>query len=72
VNPDELQDRVCRACGRVYKYPIPKSRATRFYCANCMNLDADVRAMLEHFHKRLKSLRRELDALKAEVRGDGS
>jgi hypothetical protein len=72
VNRDELQDRVCRACGRGYQYPVRKSLATRFYCEACMNLDADVRAMFEHFHKKLKSLSRELNALKSKTRGDGS
>ena len=65
MSKDELQDRVCRCCGRDYKYPVPKSLATRFYCDACVALDDNARAMFEHFNKRLKALSREIASLKS-------
>lgn len=53
---DEIHERVCRACNETYNYPVPKSPATRFYCETCAGLDAPVRAVLERYNKRLKSL----------------
>jgi hypothetical protein len=53
---DELQQRVCRACNQTYDYPVLKSGATRFYCEDCMELPAPVRATFEQFNKRVKSL----------------
>lgn len=52
----ELQQRVCRACNRTYKYPVLKSLASRFYCEDCMGLDANIRASFEQFNKRIKTL----------------
>ena len=53
---DELQNRTCRCCNRTFKYPVPKSTATRFYCARCADLDRAVRDMFELFNKRLRRL----------------
>jgi hypothetical protein len=64
MTDDELQTRTCRVCGRTYKYPVPKSLATRFQCDVCVQLDEDVRAMFEYFHKKIKALQREVDGLK--------
>lgn len=55
-DPEELQERVCRACHATYKYPVYKSTATRFYCEECMDLPAGVRATFERFNKRIKTL----------------
>ncbi len=65
MSQDELQDRTCRACGRPYKYPVRKSRATRFHCQACVDLDANVRATFEHFNRKIKAVQRELNALKS-------
>ncbi len=56
MSEDELQQRVCRACQKTYPYPVPRSLATRFYCAECMELPDTVRATFESFNKRIKSL----------------
>jgi hypothetical protein len=53
---DELQKRVCRACDQTYPYPVVKSLATRFYCAECMELSPQVRATFERFNKRIRAL----------------
>ena len=53
---DELQQRTCRACNATYKYPVPKSMATRFYCDSCAGLPSEVRATFEQYNKRLKAL----------------
>lgn len=53
---DELQERVCRSCNQKYDYPVLKSLATRFYCADCMALPPTVRATFEQFNKRIKAL----------------
>lgn len=63
---DELQERTCRACDRTYKYPVPKSPATRFYCEACMSLAPDVRGTFEHYNKRLKKLTTQLARLERE------
>jgi len=52
----EIQQRVCRACNSTYKYPVLRSLATRFYCADCMELPERVRAAFEQFNKRIKNL----------------
>ncbi|HUU85125.1 MAG TPA: hypothetical protein VM243_16620 [Phycisphaerae bacterium] len=64
MSDDELQDRTCRCCGRGYKYPVPKSSATRFHCERCVGLDAEVRALFEHFNKRVRRLTAEVEKLK--------
>ena len=53
---DELQERVCRSCNQRYEYPVSRSLATRFYCAECMELPPAVRATFEQFNKRIKTL----------------
>jgi protein-arginine kinase activator protein McsA len=52
----EIQQRVCRACNSTYKYPVLRSLATRFYCADCMELPERVRAAFELLNKRVKNL----------------
>jgi hypothetical protein len=65
MNADEIQDRTCRVCGRKYQYPIPRSLATRFNCDKCVSLDPEVRAMFQHFNKRITTLQKQVNALKA-------
>jgi hypothetical protein len=72
MSDDELQDRTCRCCGRGYKYPVPKSTATRFHCQRCVGVDADVRALLEQFNKRLRRLAAEVESLKQGGQSSGS
>lgn len=59
----ELQQRTCRSCQRTYEYPVPKSTATRFYCAQCMELDEKVRALFEVYNKRIKALTARVEKL---------
>ncbi|MFH0981133.1 MAG: hypothetical protein V2A79_06315 [Planctomycetota bacterium] len=63
MNADELQDRVCRCCDRKYRYPVPKSLATRFYCEACSRLSEEARAMFELFNKRLRKLSADVEKL---------
>ena len=58
---DELQQRVCRACNATYKYPVLHSLASRFYCEDCMELPARIRATFEQMNKRIKTLTATLD-----------
>ncbi len=67
---DELQDRTCRCCGRSYQYPVLKSQATRFYCQACTELGDNVRAMFEHFNKRIKKLSKDLVRLQKRMPED--
>ncbi len=60
---DELQERICRACDRKYKYPVLRSEATRFYCEDCMQLSPDVRGTFEQYNKRIKKLTSQLAKL---------
>lgn len=64
---EELQERTCRACDRTYKYPVPKSTATRFYCEACMELAPEVRGAFEHYNKRLKKLTTQLARLEKKI-----
>ncbi|MHC4064659.1 MAG: hypothetical protein ACYSUI_09190 [Planctomycetota bacterium] len=64
MSDDELQSRTCRCCDRGYKYPVPKSPATRFYCERCAALDAGVRQTLEHFNKRIRRLSSQVESFK--------
>jgi len=63
---DELQERTCRACDRTYKYPVPKSTATRFYCEACMELSPEVRGTFELYNKRIKKLEKQIAKLEKE------
>lgn len=63
----ELQERTCRSCGRRFKYPVPRSLATRFYCEACVALPAETRAVFEHYHQRVRNLTAEIDRTKAEL-----
>ncbi|GMU20760.1 MAG: hypothetical protein AMXMBFR13_08560 [Phycisphaerae bacterium] len=65
---DELQQRVCRSCNVTYDYPELKSEATRFYCAGCMDLDPRVRAKLEAFNKRIKTLSTAVQKLEQQLK----
>lgn len=60
---EELQDRTCRACQSPYRYPVPHSLATRFYCDACMELPAEVRGTIEKLTKQLKQLAGRIDKL---------
>lgn len=62
---EELQERTCRACDRTFKYPVPRSLATRFHCEDCAQLPPGTRAMFEMQNKRLKALSAEVNRLKA-------
>jgi hypothetical protein len=66
---DEIQTRVCRACGRDYEYPVLRSSATRFHCESCVRLDAATRETFEHFHKRIKELTRALSQAQSGATG---
>ncbi|MBI4579989.1 MAG: hypothetical protein HY718_09830 [Planctomycetes bacterium] len=65
---NELQERVCRACGEPYRYPVRHSPATRFHCASCAGLPADVRAMFEKYNRRIKALAVQLERLEQRCR----
>jgi late competence protein required for DNA uptake (superfamily II DNA/RNA helicase) len=69
---DEVQTRTCRACGRLYKYPVHKSLATRFYCEACMRLDRATRETFEHYNKRIKRLTTALDKLQRQQATDST
>lgn len=62
---DELQERVCRGCDRTYRYPVPHSLASRFYCDDCMQLDPRIRAQFELLNKRVKALASKVEKLTA-------
>ncbi len=64
MSDDELQERACRCCERSYRYPVPRSTATRFYCQYCVGLDAGVREMFELFNKRLGRLTSQIESLR--------
>jgi hypothetical protein len=64
---DELQTRVCRSCDRSYKYPVPKSLATRFYCERCAQVTRESRLLFEAFNKRLRRMSKEITDLKKMV-----
>ena len=64
MSADELQERTCRCCDRLYAYPVKKSLATRFYCETCSQLAEDVRALFETFNKRLRKLSSDVDKLR--------
>jgi hypothetical protein len=72
ADDNELQQRVCRACNRTYKYPLLKSLASRFYCEECMQLDPEIRAAFEQFNKRIKTLTTMVEKLekKLDVRSE--
>ena len=64
---DETQERGCRACDKRYVYPVPRSLATRFYCAECMTLPPAVRATFEQFNRRLRKLAATVSTLEQEL-----
>ncbi|MCK6455410.1 MAG: hypothetical protein L6Q92_02605 [Phycisphaerae bacterium] len=55
---DEVQTRVCRACGEKYRYPVKHSPAQRFYCELCAQLPTTVRAVFERLTRRVVELER--------------
>jgi hypothetical protein len=67
-NPDELQERICRACNTTYRYPVLRSLATRFYCESCATLPAGVRNAFEQMNKRIKNLTSAVEKLSREKR----
>jgi hypothetical protein len=66
----ELQIRTCRSCGHSYKYPVVKSRATRFFCEACMELKPEVRSTFEKYNKRIRDLTRQVKNLEARLSGE--
>jgi hypothetical protein len=62
---DELQTRTCRSCGRDFSYPVPGSLATRFICERCVEMPESVRAVFEHYQKRVKKLESTVAKLQA-------
>ena len=60
---DELQERVCRACHQTYRYPVPRSPATRFHCEVCVDLPLNLRSTLERMTKRITQLTSRVEKL---------
>lgn len=63
----EIQQRVCRCCNQTYRYPLLRSQATRFYCADCVELPDSARIVIERLNKRVKQLSTQLDKLSAKM-----
>jgi len=61
----EIQTRTCRSCGRTFRYPVPRSLATRFHCDSCVRLDEATRETFEQVQKELQRLRTELKKVHA-------
>lgn len=69
--PDQdtgTKERVCRSCNERYEYPVPRSLATRFHCAACVELPAETRALFEKYNKRIKTLTAQVDQLEQRCR----
>lgn len=45
--------RRCRTCGEAYEYPGHKSPATRSHCAQCVQIPAETRRVLEILRRRI-------------------
>lgn len=69
---DEVQERVCRACNAVYKYPVRRSLATRFHCEACVALAPEIRAAFEQFNKRIRALTTSVQRLEQRLSGGGA
>lgn len=67
---NELQDRICRACNETYRYPVPRSGATRFHCETCAELPTATRGVLEKFNKRIKALTQQVEKLRSTSSSD--
>ena len=59
-----MNERVCRACGGRYGYPVRGALATRTHCETCASLPANVRRALESVRRQLAELRGEVRTLK--------
>jgi len=63
------RQRICRACGKKFDYPVKGSEATRYHCADCAALPPDVRKILERFHNRVTQLENQLRRLQEKPAG---
>ena len=48
--------RTCRACGKKFEYPVKGNAATRHHCAECVEISAETRRVLERLNTRLAQL----------------
>ncbi|MCU0772146.1 MAG: hypothetical protein MUE94_10330 [Verrucomicrobia bacterium] len=55
--------RTCRACGKKFDYPVKGSAATRHHCAECVELPAETRRVLERLSARIAALEHSLRRL---------
>lgn len=56
------RDKKCQVCGEEYVYPEKESPATRFHCAICAPLPADIKKILSRMAKRIQTLETKLNA----------
>jgi hypothetical protein len=57
--------RTCRACGKQFEYPVKGSMATRFHCAECVDLAPDLRKLAERLYARVQKLELTVKRLEA-------
>lgn len=63
----EIQERTCRSCDEKYPYPVLRGSATRFYCAHCADLPAEIRGVFEKYNKRVREMKRIIEKLEREI-----
>ena len=52
--------RTCRACGKMFEYPIKGSLATRHHCEDCVGVDPGTRKIIERLCSRIQKLEAQL------------
>jgi hypothetical protein len=65
ATPPAPRQRTCRACGRKFEYPVRGSAATRHHCADCVEIPAETRRILERLSTRIAQLEGALRRLKS-------
>lgn len=56
------RQRICRACGKKFDYPVKGSVATRHHCEDCVAVPPETRKILERLNSRVTQLERQLEA----------
>lgn len=60
--PSVHRQRICRACGRKFDYPVKGSAATRHHCEDCVAVPPETRKILERLNNRVTQLERQLES----------
>ncbi len=58
--PTALRQRICRACGKKFDYPVKGGAATRHHCEDCVAVPPETRKILERLNSRVTQLERQL------------